>query len=54
MQTEIEWPGIPQEHQKPFKNIEYIDDLFSWAEWKQLQEEYEDCEWEEEEDSWDE
>lgn len=54
MQTEIEWPGIPREHQKPFKNIEYIDDLFSWAEWKQLQEEYEDDEWVEEEDSWDE
>lgn len=30
MQADIEWPGIPQEHAKPFKNIEYADDG-AWA-----------------------
>lgn len=32
MQGVVEWPGIPSEHAKPFKNVEYVDDLFSWAE----------------------
>ncbi len=31
MQTEIDWPGIPEEFAKPFKNIDYAEDLFSWA-----------------------
>jgi hypothetical protein len=31
MQAEIEWPGIPEEYAKPFKNVEYPEDLFSWA-----------------------
>lgn len=31
MQTEIDWPGIPQQYAKPFKNVEYAEDLFSWA-----------------------
>jgi hypothetical protein len=31
LQTEINWPGIPEKYAKPFKNIEYQDDLFSWA-----------------------
>jgi hypothetical protein len=26
------WPGIPAEHDMPFKNVEYVDDLFTWAE----------------------
>lgn len=46
MQAEIEWPGIPEEFAKPFKNVEYMDDLFSWAEYAGL--EYEDDELEEE------
>lgn len=55
MQAEIEWPGMPEEHQKPFKNVEYMDDLFSWSEWAHLEEEYgEEDDWEEEEESWDE
>ena len=29
MQTKIEWPGIPEEYAKSFKNIEYQDDLFT-------------------------
>jgi hypothetical protein len=29
---QISWPGIPVEHDMPFRNVEYIDDLFSWGE----------------------
>jgi hypothetical protein len=29
---DVRWPGIPAEHTMPFKNIEYVDDLFTWAE----------------------
>ena len=32
MATEIDWPGIPEEHAKEFKNVEYDYDLFSMAE----------------------
>lgn len=28
----VQWPGIPDEHAMPFKNVEYLDDLFTWAE----------------------
>jgi hypothetical protein len=28
----VQWPGIPEEHAMPFKNVEYLDDLFTWAE----------------------
>ncbi|MGA2504989.1 MAG: HNH endonuclease signature motif containing protein [Anaerolineales bacterium] len=31
LQTEIEWPGIPEKYAKPFKNIDYQDDLFTWS-----------------------
>ena len=37
--TKVRWPGIPEEHAKPFKNVEYLDDLFSWAEAEGLFEE---------------
>jgi hypothetical protein len=33
----VSWPGIPEEYAKPFKNVSYIDDLFSWAELSQLE-----------------
>lgn len=33
METAIKWPGIPEEYAKPFKNVEYEEDLFSWAEY---------------------
>ena len=36
MQTEVEWPGIPEEYAKPFKNVEYAEDLFSWAKLQEL------------------
>jgi hypothetical protein len=32
MPTEIEWPGIPEQYAKPFKNVEYAETLFTWAE----------------------
>ncbi|MBF6612265.1 MAG: hypothetical protein IVW55_03975 [Chloroflexi bacterium] len=35
----ISWPGIPEEHAKPFKNVYYVDDLWSWAERNELDEE---------------
>lgn len=46
METEIEWPSIPDEYAKPFKNIKYEEDLFSYAElnnlYKELGDAYED------------
>jgi len=32
MQGTVNWPGIPEEHFKPFRNVSYVDDLFTWAE----------------------
>jgi len=32
MHGTVSWPGIPQEHSMPFRNVTYVDDLFSWAE----------------------
>lgn len=32
MGSVVTWPGIPEEHAKPFKNVTYVDDLFSGAE----------------------
>ncbi|MBI4287615.1 MAG: hypothetical protein HY671_04190 [Chloroflexi bacterium] len=32
----IDWPGIPKEYAVPFKNVNYIDDLFTWAELNQM------------------
>jgi hypothetical protein len=45
MQTDIEWPGIPEEYAKSFKNVEYQDDLFSWAELSQLELGLDEEEW---------
>ncbi len=42
MEGMITWPGIPDEYAKPFKNVEYVDDLFSWAEFSALEEMQED------------
>ncbi len=36
MSAEVIWPGIPEEHAKPFTNVEYVDDLFTWAEFNAL------------------
>ncbi len=49
MDGNVTWPGIPEEYAKPFKNVEYVDDLFSWAELTALDEEQENedlSEWE--------
>jgi hypothetical protein len=57
MQAEIGWPGMPEEHQRPFKNVEYFDDLFSWAALAHLDDEYGEDEeegWEDESESVDE
>ena len=45
MSGAVTWPGIPPEHDKPFTNIEYADDLFSWAEVANLDVEHEEQEW---------
>lgn len=29
MQTDIDCPGVPEEHARPFKNVEYEEDLFT-------------------------
>lgn len=28
----VVWPGIPDEYSRPFQNVRFLDDLFSWAE----------------------
>lgn len=28
----VSWPGIPLEYSRPFQNVHFVDDLFSWAE----------------------
>ena len=48
MESEIDWPGIPEEYAKPFRNIEPEEDLFTAADREQLEEEYLDNE-----DEWD-
>lgn len=32
LSCDVEWPGLPAEHDMPFANVEYLDDLFSWGE----------------------
>ncbi len=32
MHGTVKWPGIPPEHDMPFRNVSYVDDLLSWAE----------------------
>ncbi|MBI5954032.1 MAG: hypothetical protein HY865_20440 [Chloroflexi bacterium] len=31
LQTDVQWPGMPERYAKPFTNVEYQEDLFSWA-----------------------
>ena len=51
--TKVQWPGIPEEHAMPFKNVEYLDDLFTWAEAEGLLDEPADDQDEAEPDAWD-
>src|SRR5205807_6309942 len=32
LSSQVEWPGIPAQYDKPFKNVEYLDDRSAWAE----------------------
>jgi len=51
--TKVQWPGIPDEHAMPFKNIEYLDELFTWAEIEGLLDEPADDEDDAEPEAWD-
>lgn len=53
MRTDIKWPGMPEEHQKPFKNVEYEEDLFTSAELLLLEADSEEEDFEEEDEEWD-
>jgi hypothetical protein len=46
MQADIEWPGIPEDFQRPFRNIEYVDDLFSLTAWARIEDENAAGDWE--------
>ncbi|GIV76289.1 MAG: hypothetical protein KatS3mg050_0683 [Litorilinea sp.] len=48
METTIQWPGMPVEHAKPFKNVVLPETLFSLAEMDQIEDM--DDEWEQDED----
>lgn len=53
MESEINWPGIPEQFKKPFKNVEYEEDLFTISEASSLDEEFADedeHDWNEEEE----
>ena len=47
---QVTWPGISEEHLKPFGNIEYVDDLFTWGELQVLSGEPDALDWDD--DSW--
>lgn len=54
MQADVEWPGMPEQFAKPFKNVDYPEDLFTWAEMARAQANFDlDIE-EEDESDWDE
>lgn len=38
LESLISWPGIPEQHSKQFRNVEYQDDLFSLANYMRLSE----------------
>jgi len=42
MSATVQWPGIPEEHAKPFANVDYDEDLFTSAELQDLQTESSD------------
>lgn len=51
--TKVQWPGIPEKHAMPFRNVEYLDDLFTWAEAEGLLDDPDGAEEEAEPDIWD-
>lgn len=48
METDVEWPGMPEEFAKPFRNVAHDEDLFSAADRDELEDQYE----EHEDDDW--
>ena len=53
LQGTVEWPGMPEEYQKQFRNVEYQEDLFTSAELRELSaEDEEDDNWEGEDAKW--
>lgn len=52
--TEIDWPGIPEQYAKPFKNVEYAETLFTWAEVANLEATVDSDADDEEDSDWDE
>lgn len=52
--SKLHWPGIPEEHAKPFRNIEYLDEQLAWAEAEGLPgEDSDEPDQEEDSGSWD-
>ena len=47
IQTDIVWPGMPEKFSKPFANVEYQEDLFTWAKLANL-----DMNYDEDGDDW--
>ena len=52
MKLDIEWPGMPEEHQMVFKNVEFEEDLFSYIKRKSL--DFESGGLEEDDEEWNE
>ncbi len=44
----VAWPGIPPEYDKPFGNVAYVDNLFSWAEYAGPEEDDDGQDWQDE------
>lgn len=44
METDVEWPGMPEEFAKPFRNVAHDEDLFSAADRDELEDQYEEHE----------
>lgn len=51
MNCKVSWPGIPKEHAKPFTNVEYVDDLLTWAEFNALDDNWLGPDWDEDDES---
>ncbi len=52
LQGTVQWPGMPEDHQKQFRNVEYEEDLFTSAELRELNADDEKCDDLEEDDAW--
>ena len=52
LQGEVQWPGMPEEYQRKFRNVEYEEDLFTSAELRELISDDEEWDDFEKEDAW--